>query len=41
VKINFHKNEIYYLGESLERKQVFEETRSLAMKYLGVSINEK
>jgi hypothetical protein len=46
LKINFHKSDIYCLGEALEREGDFEriftcESRLLPMKYLGVPINKK
>jgi hypothetical protein len=46
LKINFHKSEVYCIGEANERRQKFEEiftckVVSLPMKYLGVPVDEK
>jgi hypothetical protein len=46
LKINFHKSEIYYLGEAKERAQRYSEiftcpTAELPMKYLGMPVDEK
>jgi hypothetical protein len=46
LKINFHKSDIYCLGEASERERDFEiiftcKSGLLSMKYLGVPINRK
>jgi hypothetical protein len=46
LKINFHKSEIFCLGEAKERAQSYSEiftcpTAELPMKYLGMPVDEK
>jgi hypothetical protein len=46
LKINFHKNEIYCIGEARDNSDSFEQilncnSSALPIKYLGVPINEK
>jgi hypothetical protein len=46
LKINFHKSEVYCLGQAKNRVRQFEEiltckSGDLPMKYLGIPIDEK